>query len=162
MTNLVTFAAADPRRHLPFIAAAQAQTAAASFGRLPTEAESGALTTRLVKALSDPRAQVITIERETETVGYYWLEMRPGKTAFLIDIFVSQAVRRRGMGSVLLSHAIEHARNRGATEFRLAVAGINDPARRLFDSSGFAVSDWEIRDGRQWFELRQDLSRPES
>lgn len=47
--------------------------------------------------------------------------------------------RRRGIGRALLDAACEEARRQGARRITLRVLGHNTPARRLYESAGFAV-----------------------
>ncbi|MBV2353626.1 GNAT family N-acetyltransferase [Streptomyces sp. J2-1] len=52
---------------------------------------------------------------------------------------VAEAARGRGAGRALLRGALEEARRRGARRVTLRVLGHNTPARRLYESEGFAV-----------------------
>jgi ribosomal protein S18 acetylase RimI-like enzyme len=52
---------------------------------------------------------------------------------------VDRSIRRGGVGRRLLEAAIARARHRGARRVTLRVLGHNAPARRLYESAGFAV-----------------------
>ncbi|MGS2587514.1 N-acetyltransferase family protein [Streptomyces hebeiensis] len=52
---------------------------------------------------------------------------------------VDEWARGRGVARALLRAAALHARNQGARRLTLRVLGHNTPARRLYESEGFAV-----------------------
>ncbi|MFE1801117.1 MULTISPECIES: GNAT family N-acetyltransferase [unclassified Streptomyces] len=52
---------------------------------------------------------------------------------------VADAVRGNGVGRSLIRAAVEEARRQGARRITLRVLGHNTPARRLYESEGFAV-----------------------
>ncbi|WP_329339958.1 GNAT family N-acetyltransferase [Streptomyces sp. NBC_00663] len=52
---------------------------------------------------------------------------------------VSEEARGLGVGRALIRAVIEEARRRGARRLTLRVLGHNTPARRLYESEGFAV-----------------------
>lgn len=61
--------------------------------------------------------------------------------AILHDLFVVPAVRRRGVGTLLLNAAVETARAAGAARLELATAITNEPARRLYEKLGWKRDD---------------------
>ncbi|MFF4979932.1 GNAT family N-acetyltransferase [Streptomyces sp. NPDC001046] len=52
---------------------------------------------------------------------------------------VAEESRGRGAGRALLRAAVDEARRRGARRLTLRVLGHNTPARKLYESEGFAV-----------------------
>ncbi|MEU7421967.1 GNAT family N-acetyltransferase [Streptomyces antibioticus] len=52
---------------------------------------------------------------------------------------VADEARGRGVGRALVRAAVEETRRRGARRLTLRVLGHNAPARRLYESEGFAV-----------------------
>ena len=60
-------------------------------------------------------------------------------SSFIKDIVVDGSYRRRGIGSALLSLAIEAMRKRGASELALKVDIYNANAQRLYAEFGFVV-----------------------
>ncbi|PSM41241.1 GNAT family N-acetyltransferase [Streptomyces dioscori] len=52
---------------------------------------------------------------------------------------VADEVRGNGVGRALVRAAVEEARRQGARRITLRVLGHNTPARRLYESEGFAV-----------------------
>jgi len=60
-------------------------------------------------------------------------------SSFIKDIVVDGSYRRRGVGSALLSLAIEAMRKRGAQEIALKVDMYNANAQRLYAQFGFAT-----------------------
>ncbi|MBM4126398.1 MAG: GNAT family N-acetyltransferase [Nitrospira sp.] len=61
--------------------------------------------------------------------------------AILHDLFVVPAVRRRGVGTMLLKEAMESARAAGAVRLELATAITNEPAQRLYEKFGWKRDD---------------------
>jgi ribosomal protein S18 acetylase RimI-like enzyme len=68
----------------------------------------------------------------------------PAEYAFVSDLVVSAAYRRREIGSQLLSAAEVYARDRGAKSLRIGVLARNSAARRLYASHGFAEYEVEL------------------
>lgn len=60
-------------------------------------------------------------------------------SSFIKDIVVDGSYRRRGVGSALLSLAIEAMRKRGAQEIALKVDIYNANAQRLYQEFGFVA-----------------------
>lgn len=58
--------------------------------------------------------------------------------AYVSDLLVRSAYRRRGLGRALLEHAEKFARGAGARLLRVGVLARNEGARRLYASMGFA------------------------
>ena len=54
-------------------------------------------------------------------------------------LVVAEEARGHGVARALLRAVVEEARRRGARRIRLGVLGHNAPARRLYESEGFAV-----------------------
>jgi ribosomal protein S18 acetylase RimI-like enzyme len=54
-------------------------------------------------------------------------------------LVVRESARGHGVGRALLRAAALHARNQGARRLTLRVLGHNAPARRLYETEGFAV-----------------------
>ena len=73
----------------------------------------------------------------------------------IYHMYVAAEVRGRGLGRLLLEHAVDYARQLpGLEEINLAVTVGNDPARRLYERFGFVFSHREPRyikiDGRYY------------
>lgn len=73
-----------------------------------------------------------------------------GKRCYLIaNVAVDPAYRRRGIATALTNSAIEHAKNRGASEIWLHVRSENEAAQNLYQSLGFVEqaqrTSWEIK-----------------
>lgn len=86
--------------------------------------------------MARPDASLLVVERSGEPVGYVavWME---GRDAELGDLAVAPEHRRDGLGTVLVEAAASAARERGAARIYLQVRESNDPARRLYRSTGF-------------------------
>lgn len=63
-----------------------------------------------------------------------------GPVATLEDLVVAPEARGAGLGSRLLSHAIDHARGQGCLRLTLLTDGDNVDAQRLYKRQGFALS----------------------
>ena len=66
------------------------------------------------------------------------------KVAILEDMIISEEWRGKGIGSLLLDTAIEHARNEGLARITLLTDNDNNPAHRFYASRGFAKSDMVV------------------
>jgi ribosomal protein S18 acetylase RimI-like enzyme len=55
----------------------------------------------------------------------------------ILDFWVKPAVRRQGIGSELLDHAIEYIRSQGYTHASILVSQSNNQAMRLYQRRGF-------------------------
>jgi ribosomal protein S18 acetylase RimI-like enzyme len=153
------FVAAEARRHRDWIVAAQAETAAISYGSPAAEAEASSLARRLDAALGAADTRIMVLEAGGAPVGYFLIEPRLEGQWFLLDLWIAPAQRSRGLGCIVLREALRHAARLGGSEVRLAVAARNQSARRLFAAEGFAVDDAQARDGCTWFEMRKVLPR---
>jgi ribosomal-protein-alanine N-acetyltransferase len=68
------------------------------------------------------------------------------------NLAVHPAHRRKGLGRLLLLHAIDEGRNRGATAALLEVRRSNEAAQSLYRSLGFA----EIGTRREYYSLPRE------
>jgi GNAT superfamily N-acetyltransferase len=64
-----------------------------------------------------------------------WVE---AAECYLAELYVTPAMRGRGLGRALLGAAIEHARSRGASYMELGTSEDDLAARRLYESVGFS------------------------
>jgi GNAT superfamily N-acetyltransferase len=63
-----------------------------------------------------------------------------GRVALLEDMIVSPTARNAGVGSALLSHAIEFAHSQGCKRITLMTDRNNEAAQRFYQRHGFAAS----------------------
>ncbi len=87
---------------------------------------------------------IVAESAEGENVGHIWLgEVRDSYTGarrgYVYDLYVAPDWRGRGLGRALLAEAERRCRARGLKELGLTVSVTNLPARRLYESAGFAV-----------------------
>lgn len=78
----------------------------------------------------------------SERAGHlFWAERQPpgslGTRAYLYELFIDEAFRRRGLGRRALELLEEDARAQGLPGIDLNVWGGNDAARALYRSAGF-------------------------
>ncbi|MFB0619957.1 N-acetyltransferase family protein [Streptomyces sp. AGS-58] len=91
----------------------------------------------------DPRDHLVA-EAGGRLLGYIRL-VRPTPLASNAHVLavqgfvVAEEARGQGAGRALIRAAVAEARGRGARRLTLRVLGHNTPARRLYESEGFAV-----------------------
>ena len=64
-----------------------------------------------------------------------------GRIFILNDLFVNEAGRRKGVGSALLSAAVDYAQAAGAIRLALSTALTNARAQALYESKGWVRDD---------------------
>ena len=93
--------------------------------------------------LEDPRRGFILVARlEGRPVGlaylsFTWTLEHGGLSAWLEEMYVEPALREKGIGTALLTKAIEHAREMGAAAIDLEVVQGHERAARLYEREGF-------------------------
>ena len=80
---------------------------------------------------------VISAGRKVGAVWYSFDETEGVKQAFLCDLLIDEAERRKGYGTAALREAEKNAAEFGCEETVLFVSGKNRPARRLFEKCGY-------------------------
>ncbi len=60
------------------------------------------------------------------------------KGAFITNVSVIPAFRRKGVANLLISHAIEKVREKGISKINLEVDNANEPAQCLYRRLGFS------------------------
>ena len=125
--------AADPRRFI------QVEHPEAGYGRF------------LVSRLSSPDSLVLVADEDGSVVGYVyadvestsWMDLR-GPCGVVHDVYVDEAVRRRGVGRELLRAAIDWIRSSGRSQVVLLTKTGNEGAQRLFQTLGFRPTMLEM------------------
>jgi ribosomal protein S18 acetylase RimI-like enzyme len=107
-----------------------------------------AMTAALRRLLVEHDLGLVVIARDGQAgsvVGYgiatfgYDLEFA-GRDAFVTELFVTPAQRRRGLGRKLLASLVEALRTRDTRAVHLMVNPVNERARSLYAGAGFVVS----------------------
>ncbi len=88
---------------------------------------------------------IFMAEREDQTVGFVCVVAStrgeapddPASFAWIHDIFVKPAHRRRGVARMLMAEAERFARSQGARSLRLGVLDRNEDARVFYTGRGF-------------------------
>ena len=86
---------------------------------------------------------VVDSEKQTR-VGMIWyvVKMRPsGGSTFLCDFRIDEAHRRKGYGRRTLLHFEDELKKQGITRIALHVFGGNAPARSLYESLGYVITN---------------------
>ena len=92
---------------------------------------------------SDPRQKLLVVEQQGEVVGTIVLLVVPNLShngtpwAFLENLIVTERHRRRGLGRMLLEHAVELARKSGCHMVELCSDVRRKEAHSLYNSMGF-------------------------
>jgi ribosomal protein S18 acetylase RimI-like enzyme len=79
------------------------------------------------------------------TVGWLWVKPLEPAVAFLEQITVAEAVRRRGYGRAMLAALEEILARDGIEELRLNVNRANEPARALYAGAGYEQTGGDDR-----------------
>ena len=64
-----------------------------------------------------------------------------GRIFILNDLFVNESGRRKGVGSALISAAVDYAKTAGAIRLALSTALTNTTAQSLYESKGWERDD---------------------
>jgi ribosomal protein S18 acetylase RimI-like enzyme len=105
----------------------------------------------LAHRVEDPRSVFIVAEREQRIVAFLIGTVeeeipiyRVKEFGFLHDLWVEEQYRNEGIARQMVMLAIERFKQIGVTQIRLDTAAQNEPARNLFKSCGFRVSNIEM------------------
>jgi ribosomal protein S18 acetylase RimI-like enzyme len=81
-----------------------------------------------------------------EVVGFLWIGLPTSERpqAWIYEIQVDEAHRRRGHGRALMLAAEDELRARGVTRLGLNVFGHNPGARQLYESLGFETTSQQM------------------
>jgi GNAT superfamily N-acetyltransferase len=66
------------------------------------------------------------------------------KVALLEDMVVAPRWRQKGLGSLLINHAMEFARNEGLARITLLTDGDNGAAQQFYQTKGFSKSEMVV------------------
>lgn len=97
----------------------------------------------LADICSDPRQKLLVVEQQGEVVGTIVLLVVPNLShnatpwSFLENLIVTEKHRRRGLGRMLLQHAIELAKKSGCHMVELCSDVRRNEAHILYNSMGF-------------------------
>ncbi|GAA1800984.1 GNAT family N-acetyltransferase [Agromyces neolithicus] len=97
---------------------------------------------RFRRLLADPAAFVLLAGDRAQPVGYAVVTLRPtvytdGPLAVLDELYVRPARRSEGIGTELLTGAIDEVRARGGAEMHINVDEVDTDARRFYERHGF-------------------------
>lgn len=101
----------------------------------------------LPNGLDTPDTWLMVILDEVGTeVGTLWLARHPQRpgAAFVYDIEIHEAARRRGYGRAAMLAAEDVVRAAGFGELGLSVFGFNESAKQLYDSLGYRVINTQM------------------
>lgn len=107
---------------------------------IPTVAE---LERRFTELLArDDVIVLIGREDDCTATGFAFLTLRPtpywdGPLAQLEELYVVPALRDRGVGTALLTRAVNEVRGRGAQEMHINVDEVDEDTRRFYERHGF-------------------------
>lgn len=99
--------------------------------------------------LESPEVAILLAGRDGDVLGHAILQVKeavsipvaaPRRFAFLSDLVVAEAERRRGIGRLLMDAAVVWAREQGASSLELGVFEFNAGAIAFYERYGFASS----------------------
>ncbi|MGZ4472345.1 MAG: GNAT family N-acetyltransferase [Nocardioidaceae bacterium] len=102
----------------------------------------------LPEGMASPGHLFWTAVDSDRQVGLLWLEIEDdadGAHAFVLDVLVSEPLRRQGYGRAIMRAGEAACRDRGATTIGLSVFGFNHAARALYDDLGYRVTEQVLR-----------------
>ena len=121
-------------------------------GAVPASEARGKAVEELAELLPDGQASpghlFWTAVDGDHPVGLLWLEIEDdsdGTPAFVLDLQVSEPLRRQGYGRAIMRAGEAACRDRGATTIGLSVFGFNHAARALYDDLGYRVTEQVLR-----------------
>lgn len=106
---------------------------------------------RFRRLLADPAAFVLFAGERADPFGYAVVTLRPtvytdGPLAVLDELYVRPARRSEGIGTALLTRAIDEVLARGGGEMHINVDEVDTDARRFYERHGFV----NIEPGRDY------------
>lgn len=110
------------------------QVAAIEAGVFPEDGWSPA--TLWAELAGRPRRAYLVVEDAGRVRGYAGLDVA-GDTADVMTVAVDPATRGAGLGTMLIDHLLQVARERGCAQVLLEVRGDNAPAIELYRRHGF-------------------------
>ena len=101
-----------------------------------------ALRARFERLLGLPEIVAVVAEDDDAPVGFALLSVRPaiwfdGPVAQLEELYVVPALRDRGIGTALLTTAVELVRDRGSPELQINVDEADAATRRFYERHGW-------------------------
>jgi ribosomal protein S18 acetylase RimI-like enzyme len=80
-------------------------------------------------------------DNRDEHVGYLWYKPDTAtRTVFIFDFYIFNACQGQGLGTQALRAFEREMREQGIEQIRLRVAGDNQRARHVYESTGFWVT----------------------
>lgn len=116
----------------------------------PTPA-ADAFTRRFAELLARDDVLVVLAEADATATGFGYLTLRPtpygdGPLAQLEELYVLPDLRDGGIGTQLLTAALDEAERRGAIEMHINVDEVDEDTRRFYERHGFS----NIEAGTNW------------
>ncbi|TWG92608.1 L-amino acid N-acyltransferase YncA [Nocardioides sp. J9] len=100
------------------------------------------LTPRFARLLARDDVLVVLAEEDRRPTGFGYLTLRPtpygdGPLAQLEELYVVPALRDGGLGTALLTRAVDEVLARGAIEVHINVDEVDTDTRRFYERHGF-------------------------
>lgn len=105
-----------------------------------------AFATRFAQLLTRDDVLVLVSGSPEEPTGFAFLTLRPspyydGPIAQLEELYVRPPLRDRGIGTALLTSALQLMRERGSGEMQINVDEVDLDTRRFYERHGFRTTD---------------------
>lgn len=94
----------------------------------------------LPKGLSSKDQYLYSYTLEDKTVGNVWIAKR-GDGCFIYELYLDASLRGKGLGKQLMALIDQQALKLGFKTIRLHVFGFNKVAIRLYESTGYEVTN---------------------
>jgi len=109
--------------------------------------ESGAGRRELADQVADWQSEgfVLVADADGDIVGMVSAELVDGPAVWVVDVVVTSAARRNGVGELLMQGVEVWARQRGAESIGLQVYVDNGPARALYAKLGYVDDHIKMR-----------------
>ena len=128
-----------------------------SYGRKATQDELLTLISRLDIALKSDDAHFYLFFGGEELLGYYWIELRVPRIAYLLDMFLHERYRGKGHGSVMWNHILKKSKQIGANRLKFIVSENNHAAYTFYKGKGASPRQYRKDGSVEWCEMILNL-----
>jgi dTDP-4-amino-4,6-dideoxy-D-galactose acyltransferase len=116
-----------------------------SDGHFPTEACDHLYETWIRSSCEGYADAVLVVEVKNQPVGFVTCHLPKGSSSGSLGLLgVDSQVRGRGLGQILLTHALHWFAERGVGEITAPIPGCNIPSQRLYQHLGFLTRSVQL------------------
>lgn len=110
------------------------------------------------RALEGELAEFVVVGNPAHSyvqLRYIWSAWHLAEVCWVEDVFVSEEVRGRGVGRLLMDYVVQHAGDRGCVRLQLDANEANAPGTRLYQAIGFTNENPWWNNGRDLYWVRR-------